>query len=231
MSTWTAKAKAPGSDIRGLTSAASGIVKRRSAEITCCSASAFGRIAAALHLSSRRSPSARRDRPSDPVPSGPRRPPQKGSASRFFLPVFVARGRGRVQRLLQGRSFCPGSPSSARRSSDRRSRRASGGRLAATRTAAGLLLAGAVLFAAPVLPGAGGQARAEVLVSNIGLALETSYSGTLDRDYAQAFTTGSNGLGYTLTSVEIGIETTETPTGSLISVPARAMRRAAWSAR
>ena len=131
MSTWTAKAKAPGSDIRGLTSAASGIVKRRSAEITSCSTSAFGRVAAALHFSSRRSPSARRDRASDPAPSGPRRPPHEGSASGFVLPVFAApRSRPRAA-PLQGRSSCPASSSSPRRSSDRRSRRASRGRLAA----------------------------------------------------------------------------------------------------
>ena len=212
MSTWTARAKAPGTDIRGLTSTALGNVKRRNACPAPSAATALRRLAAALSLSFRRSPSGVRDRSSDPTPSDSRRRPRGELDFPFFLRAFAG-PRSPAQAPLNGRSSCSASP--LRRSSERRSHRACGGRLATGRTAAGLLLAGAVLLAAPVLPGAGGAVRAEVLVSNIGLGAESANIAAIDYDYAQAFTTGSNSQGYTLTSVEIGIETTETPTASL----------------
>ena len=47
------------------------------------------------------------------------------------------------------------------------------------------------------------SAQSQVLVSNIGQA--TSSTGHLGNDHAQAFTTGSNAAGYSLTSVEIAL--------------------------
>ena len=49
------------------------------------------------------------------------------------------------------------------------------------------------------------QAQAQILVSNLGKT--TDSNGSLaDFDQAQAFTTGVNSAGYTLTSVEIDME-------------------------
>ena len=62
------------------------------------------------------------------------------------------------------------------------------------RAAACLLGLAALAFAAP--------ASAEVLVSNIGQSTSTTRAFS-DVDSAQAFTTGSNAKGYTLTNVEV----------------------------
>ena len=63
-------------------------------------------------------------------------------------------------------------------------------------------LALALLFVLPALTGAGGAAHAAVLVSNINEP--KSGAGHLSRyDQAQAFTTGPNSAGYTLTSIEL----------------------------
>ena len=115
------------------------------------------------------------------------------------LPALSRRSRsqprGRASELTPS-----GSP---RRSSKRPRPGGLRSRLAA-RAAAALLLAGAVLFAAPVLPGAGGAANAEVLVSNIGQTEATATNvGTYD--FATAFTTGSNAGGYSVTSVDIAM--------------------------
>ena len=49
------------------------------------------------------------------------------------------------------------------------------------------------------------QAQAQILVSNLGQATDSN-SSLAEFDQAQAFTTGGNGAGYTLTSVEIDME-------------------------
>ena len=67
-------------------------------------------------------------------------------------------------------------------------------RVAARLALAALLLAGAGAIAAP--------ASADVLVSNLGRS-DSGGNSLADHDQAQAFTTGSNDGGYTLTSVEI----------------------------
>ena len=68
---------------------------------------------------------------------------------------------------------------------------------------AGLLVAVAGLLALPLQA----QAQSKILVSNVGQFGQGSGS-LIDFDQAQAFTTGSNSAGYTLTSVEIDIGTT-----------------------
>ena len=68
--------------------------------------------------------------------------------------------------------------------------------LAARGLAAGLLVAVAGLLALPL------QAQAKILVSNVG-QIPATHSSLIALDLAQAFTTGSNSAGYTLTSVEI----------------------------
>ncbi len=81
-------------------------------------------------------------------------------------------------------------------------RTAAGVRHAARRLRHGLLAALLCLpLLAPFAPPAAAQ-TAQALVSNLGQtsALQTS---TLNRDFAQAFTTGSNPTGYRLTSVEL----------------------------
>ena len=75
-----------------------------------------------------------------------------------------------------------------------------GRRLAARGLAAGLLVAVAALLALPLQA----QAQSRTLVSNLGQSAATA-SSFVDVDVAQAFTTGSNSAGYTLTSVELGI--------------------------
>ena len=72
----------------------------------------------------------------------------------------------------------------------------------AARAARRVLLALAVLC----FTGVGGLAHADVLVSNLGQA-DGSEGGLHLFDQAQAFTTGSHSLGYTLTSVEIDFKT------------------------
>ena len=72
--------------------------------------------------------------------------------------------------------------------------------LAARGLAAGLLVAVAALLALPLQA----QAQSRTLVSNLGQSNATA-SSFFDVDVAQAFTTGSNSAGYTLTSVELGI--------------------------
>ena len=68
----------------------------------------------------------------------------------------------------------------------------------AAQAACGILMAVAGLLALPLQA----QAQAQILVSNVGGT--TRGSGSLfEFDQAQAFTTGSNSAGYTLTSVEI----------------------------
>ena len=84
---------------------------------------------------------------------------------------------------------------------------------------AALLLVLAASLAVP-LSGAGGAAHADVLVSNIGHADIDGrlFSGV---DAAQSFTTGTNATGYTLTSIELRLNTTSvagaTPTVKLFS--------------
>ena len=74
-------------------------------------------------------------------------------------------------------------------------------RLPAAAPPLGVLLAVAVLFAAPLLPGVGSAAQADVLVSNLGQPDEAHSFLAVDRVGAQKFTTGSNALGYTLSEV------------------------------
>ncbi len=76
------------------------------------------------------------------------------------------------------------------------------------RAAAIPLLAAAILFAAPFLPGAGGAAQAQqtqVLVSNFNQP--GGVGATLANfDHALAFTTGRHSGGYTLTSVKLAFD-------------------------
>ena len=76
----------------------------------------------------------------------------------------------------------------------------------ARRAAVGLLLAVAAMFAMPVLPGGGGTAQAEVLVSNLHITSflqERALHST--QSLAQEFTTGSNSVGYRLSSVTVRV--------------------------
>ena len=82
-----------------------------------------------------------------------------------------------------------------------RSGRLRGRCLAARGLAAGLLLAVAGLLALP-LPA---QAQSKILVSNVGQS-SAGHGSLLEFDQAQAFTTGSNSAGYTLTRVEISMQ-------------------------
>ena len=94
-----------------------------------------------------------------------------------------------------------GSNETARTSADPgRPGRLRGRCLAARGLAAGLLVAVAALLALPLQA----QAQSRTLVSNLGQSNATA-SSFFDVDVAQAFTTGSNSAGYTLTSVELGI--------------------------
>ena len=71
---------------------------------------------------------------------------------------------------------------------------------------AGLLAVSAALLLATLL-GAAGQARAAVLISNIGQPNGTTTEGVIvNGPLVQAFTTGSNANGYTLESVEVVFE-------------------------
>ena len=78
------------------------------------------------------------------------------------------------------------------------------------------------MFAASLavpLPGAGGVAHAAVLVSNVGQTTIAAYS-LASSDFAQSFTTGTNPTGYTLTSIELNLnsrDSTDTPTVRLYS--------------
>ena len=71
------------------------------------------------------------------------------------------------------------------------------------RAAAAGLLACAAALALPALPGPGGVAHADVLVSNLGQQDNSSNNIFKNRPSAQAFTTGSNIAGYALDSVEL----------------------------
>ena len=94
--------------------------------------------------------------------------------------------------------------------------------------AAGLLLAAAVLFTAPVLPGAGGAAHAAELVSNIDEARQGT--GQLQRyDQAQAFTTGTHNAGYTLTSIELRMDSFGSEPKAVFSVSINANNNGAPS--
>ena len=88
-----------------------------------------------------------------------------------------------------------------------------------SRLAATLFLVLAASLAVP-LPGAGGAAHADVLVSNLGQTGVVRSGRLLDNDYAQAFTTGDNATGYTLTSIELRFNTdgdNSTPRAKLYS--------------
>ena len=73
---------------------------------------------------------------------------------------------------------------------------------AAARSAARFLVGFAVVLALPLQA----QAQAQILVSNVGTS-SGGHGSLIDFDQAQAFTTGSKSAGYTLTSVEIAMET------------------------
>ena len=89
-----------------------------------------------------------------------------------------------------------------------RARWASGRAVASARRAAASPVLCAML-AAPLL-GAGGSAQAEELVSNLSSASSTAISlGTfagLGKDAVQVFTSGTNPGGYTLTSIDLGLD-------------------------
>ena len=76
------------------------------------------------------------------------------------------------------------------------------GRLRGRCLVAGLLVAVAGLLALPLQV----QAQTRILVSNVGTS-SGGHGSLIDFDQAQAFTTGSKSAGYTLTSVEIAMET------------------------
>ena len=83
---------------------------------------------------------------------------------------------------------------------------------------AALLLVLAASLAVP-LPGAGGVAHAAALVSNVGQTTN-GLTGLVQFDLAQSFTTGTNATGYTLTSIELrlnSIQSSDTPTVKLYS--------------
>ena len=85
---------------------------------------------------------------------------------------------------------------------------------AAARSAARFLVGFAVVLALP-LPA---QAQAKILVSNVGQSAQ-GHGSLVSHDHAQAFTTGSNSAGYTLTSVEIYmLSTNENATAFTVSV-------------
>ena len=115
---------------------------------------------------------------------------------KWGLPVRKEFPRGLRERA-QGIAAESQGPGCAPRGGARRGRGLSGrvGRLAA---------ACALLFVAGVL--AAGSAQAQVLISNIEGSDDSRVS--LDSlDYAQRFTTGRHGAGYSLTSIELKLET------------------------
>ena len=79
------------------------------------------------------------------------------------------------------------------------------------RLAAALLLVLAASLAVP-LPGAGGVAHAAVLVSNVGQTTDAGFNvlELMDLDAAQSFTTGTHATGYTLTSIELRLNSNMT---------------------
>lgn len=91
-------------------------------------------------------------------------------------------------------------------------------RVAGRRTAV-LLLAAAALTAWWVYPAAPVQAQS-VLVSNLGQG--SGDFSDFSNDTAQAFTTGSNSFGYTLTSVELVVATGASFTGYSVKLYAAA---------
>ena len=74
------------------------------------------------------------------------------------------------------------------------------------RWASGFAIATAVMFALPLLPGAGGVAHAIVLVENINQSDDAPVCVQTNFSVAQQFLTGSNRNGYTLDLVELYIE-------------------------
>ena len=117
--------------------------------------------------------------------------PEGGGAGRGLSGVF--RRPGLAMRQHADSAANPGN-GTGRRDPERVRARP----LAARGLAAGLLVTVAGLLALP-LPA---QAQTQTLVSNVGQ--NTQGNGSLfDFDQAQAFTTGSNSAGYTLTSVKI----------------------------
>ena len=73
----------------------------------------------------------------------------------------------------------------------------------ARRAAVALLLAAAIVFVLPVLPGAGGAAQADVLVSNLGKGDASGSAVYATRSYGQSFRTGSDPAGYVLDSIDL----------------------------
>ena len=109
--------------------------------------------------------------------------------------------RSGPRRLPESSPPSPGGSSSA---SNHRASRPSAGAAVSRAGSVACYAAAAVLvtFAAPLARPL--QAQSKILVSNVGQNTGI-HSSLNDSDLAQAFTTGSNSAGYTLTSVEINI--------------------------
>ena len=133
----------------------------------------------------------------------PRRAPRvRGSAQREGHPGRHRASAGRASSPPASSPPSPPDPSRAAPAGARRPRSLHTpdrprGRL--RRAAAAWLLACAAALALPALPGPGGVAHADVLVSNLGQA-NTSHNRQISQTSpsAQAFTTGSNIAGYAL---------------------------------
>ena len=122
-----------------------------------------------------------------PAPDAPFAP------GRTCHPQTLTRRQGQAPRAGARRARAPRSPGRLR-----------GG---LRRAAAAGLLACAAALALPALPGPGGVAHADVLVSNLGQAGSGFPANVVSNSpSAQAFTTGSNIAGYALDSVELTLE-------------------------